>query len=143
MITMIQEEWEVALLALTLYREARGESVQTKRMVAWSIRNRAMHPGWWGTGWSGVITMHDQYSSMSHGGDPNLVKWPAANESVWMACMDVASEVYNNLGSVDISLGSTHYFDKSLDGGREPAWSRDGSMVHVVDAGNFHFWKRA
>lgn len=144
MISLIQEVWEVALLALVLWREARGETVMTKRVVAWSIRNRAMHPGWWGNGWAGVIMAPRQYSSMTYPGDPNLVKYPQPNDTAWMACMDMASEVYNAPAGMDISMGATHYFDRSLDGTEAvPTWATDGSMMHVMDSGNFHFWKRA
>ena len=75
--------------------------------------------------------------------DPGLAKFPAANDVTWMASMDVANEVYNGTG-LDVSGGSTHYYDRSLDGTENvPAWAKDGSMVHVMDSGNFHFWKKA
>ena len=65
MIEVTQFVWEVALLALVIWREAQGETVQTKRVMAWSVRNRALRPSWWGSGWAEVITKKDQYSSMS------------------------------------------------------------------------------
>lgn len=142
MTQLTQQDAEVFMLSLLLWREARGEDVPTKRVVAWSVRNRATHPSWWGRDWIGVITMHDQYSSLTYLGDPNLTRWPQPVDTSWMACMDVASEVYNGTG-IDISHGATHYFDKSLDNGREPTWAKDGSMTWVMDSGNFHFWKRA
>jgi N-acetylmuramoyl-L-alanine amidase len=141
MTQLTNEDWDVALLALVLWREARSETVDTKRCVAWTIRNRALKPSWWGSGWVGVIMQPWQYSSMTAPGDPNLIKYPAANDSSWLACMDVASEVYT--GGLDVSHGASHYFDKSLDDGKEPSWAKDGSMAWVMDSGAFHFWKKA
>lgn len=134
---MNQQIWEQALLALLLWREARGEAFETKRVVAWSVKNRVSHPSWWGGDWSSVMTKRDQYSSMTFTGDPNTTKWPQPIDTSWIACMDVAAEVYSVNGP-DMALGSTHYFDKSLDA-NPPAWA--SSMTHVLDSGNFHFYK--
>lgn len=38
---------DVLILARTLYGESRGESEDGQTAVAWVVRNRAEHPGWW------------------------------------------------------------------------------------------------
>lgn len=74
--------------------------------------------------------------------DKNLVKWPKPSDPSWIESMDVASEVHRG-PMADTAKGATHYFDKSLDGGHEPDWSKDAGSVHVMDMGNFHFWRAA
>lgn len=134
---MNQQMWERALLALLLWREARGEDFDTIRAVAWSVRNRVNKPQWWGTDWTSVMEHRAQYSSMTILGDPNTVKWPLANDAKWHDCMDIANEVCNG-GLVDMAQGATSYFDRSLDT-NPPDWS--AKMKHVMDSGNFHFYK--
>ncbi len=136
-----QEQYEVFLLALLLWREARGEDVTTKRCVAWSVRNRVEHPSWWGVDWASVIAKKFQYSSMTAPGDPNLTRWPLPADTSWIACMHIASQVYRS-AIPDPSRGATHYYDKSLDR-TPPAWAAGGGMIHVLDSGNFHFFKPA
>ena len=134
---MDQQSWEVSLFALVLWREARGETVDTKRVIAWTIKNRVLHPSWYGTDWSSVITKPEQYSSMTHSGDPNLVKWPLANDTSWMACMDIAAEVYGP-GGVDLAQGATHYYDSSMPA--PPYWAE--KMTLVSTQGRFHLYKQ-
>ena len=136
---MTQQDYEISLLALCLWREARGETVEAKRAVAWSIRNRVGHPSWWGGTWSEVITKREQYSSMTDPGDANLVKWPLETDTSWMACMDVATEVYGT-PIADPTNGATNYFDNSLDA-NPPNWA--AAMVKTADVGPFHFYRSA
>jgi len=65
--------WHTALLALMLWREARGESDEAKIAVAHTVVNRVAHPGWWGRTVDDVIAKKWQYSSMTDPGDPQLV----------------------------------------------------------------------
>lgn len=127
----------MALLALLLWREARGEAPQTRRCVGWTVKNRVLKPTWWGRDWIGVMTMAQQYSSIAHVGDPNTIKYPAAVDTSWMSCMDIATEVYNSSPGFDASQGCTHYFDKSLDD-NPPEWA--SRMTHVFDSGNLRFY---
>ena len=128
------------MFALLLWREARGENVMTKRVVAWSVKNRVLRPNYWdwGADWVGVMSKPEQYSSMTHLGDLNTVKYPAANDTAWMACIDLATEVYNASPGFDAAAGATHYYDRSLDI-KPPEWA--AKMVHVLDSGAFHFFK--
>jgi spore germination cell wall hydrolase CwlJ-like protein len=130
---------DMTLLALCLWREARGESITTKQAVAWAIRNRVLNPGWWGRSWWSVILMHSQFSSFNHN-DPNAVLWPTENDSAWTDCLSVAADIGGDSPSVlDPTGGATSYFDKSLDN-NPPSWATDGSQVHKYDSGRLHFY---
>ena len=131
------EAFEMILLAICVWREARGEVVAAKYGVAWTVRNRALNPGWWGNGWVACILKPFQYSSFNPT-DPNAVKWPAPADPSWVSSLQVADEVYQ--GGLDPTSGCTHYFDRSLDS-TPPTWAKDGSMVEVIMIGNLRFWK--
>jgi N-acetylmuramoyl-L-alanine amidase len=128
-----------ALLCLVVWREARGEVFDAKRGVAWSIRNRVQKPGWWGKGWDGVILHPFQYSSFNTG-DANATLVPMLNSISFPDCQAAAMEAWGAV-TRDITGGATHYFDKSLDG-HPPGWATDGSMVHTVDLGALHFYRK-
>lgn len=138
--------YDFILLSLCVWREARGEPLSTKQAVAWTIRNRVLNPGWWGSGWVGVILHPYQFSSFN-ANDPNATKLPLTSDLSWQDCQATAQGVYSpdpgtQPSLPDNSLGATFYYDKSLDN-NPPAWSTDGSMIKTVDIGHLHFYKRA
>lgn len=45
---------DVLAMARTLFGECRGESLNGQIAVAWVIRNRAEHPGWWSRNRDGI-----------------------------------------------------------------------------------------
>lgn len=127
----------VFLIALCVWREARGETADAKNAVAWSIRNRVTNPRWWGHDYVGVILMPYQYSSFNRN-DPNSTKFPATNDPTWEDSMKAALAVYSNPPTVpDGSIGADSYFDKSLDL-NPPSWSK--IAVKTADIGSFHFF---
>ncbi len=132
--------YELFLLALCIWREASGETIEGKYAQAWSIRNRAFSPAWWGHDWISCILKPYQYSSFNRA-DPNAVKFPSPDESAWVDCQKVAEDVYFEK-VVDPTGGATSYFDSSLDA-NPPAWSTDGSNVKTVNVGNLRFFRRA
>ena len=125
---MSYQEW---LLALCIWREARGEEYKAKAGVAWSIRNRVARPGWWGNSLYTVILKPWQYSSFN-AGDPNATKFPVPDDMYWLDCVRATAE------PDDVSLGATHYYDRSLDG-HPPEWAK--SMTHTCNLGNLRFFK--
>ena len=125
--------YEALLIALCVWREARGEIYEAKVAVSWCIRNRASKPGWWGTDIYSVITKPFQFSSFN-AGDPNSTKFPAPDDAAWRDCLKTNSEV------LDPTNGATYYFDRSLDG-NPPRWA--ASMEHVANIGNLRFFKSA
>lgn len=139
------QSYEFLLLALAIWRESRGELLTTKQAVAWSIRNRVLSPGWWGSGWAGVILFPYQYSSFNHN-DPNASKLPKPKEQSWEDSLTVADQVYTFDLKIEPKIpdpthNSTSYYDMSLDT-NPPSWSFDGSMRKTVDYGRLHFFRK-
>lgn len=130
--------YDVVLLALCCWREARNQPKVAQTGQAWTVKNRMVHPGWWGKDYTTVILKPFQYSSFNHN-DPNAVKMPFADDPAWQQCLEVAQDVYQNI-VIDPTSGCTHYFDASLDS-HPPNWATDGSMEHVTDLGQFRFWR--
>src|SRR5512139_707003 len=50
------------LLEALVIGEADGEPLLGQRAVVWVVRNRVQCPGWWGSGWAGVMLMPHQFS---------------------------------------------------------------------------------
>lgn len=129
-------DYEQIILALCLYREARGETSEAKRAVAWTIRNRVMQPSWWGKSWIEVITRPYQFTSFNRG-DANVGVWPKTTDSTWLDCLSIASEVWEGKGP-DNSGGATHYFDDSL-ADNPPLWARE--LQPTVKVGRLNFFR--
>lgn len=134
---MTQQDYEVSLLALTIWREASSEPINAKMAVAWSIRNRVSHPSWYGGTWAEVLTKRLQYSSMTAGGDPNLIRWPLASDLSWTDSMTVATSIHDAPPMMDPTNGATHYYS----GDTKPSWASE--MTHTLDSASFHFFKPA
>jgi len=134
------QAWEFALLALCIWREARGEGFQAKRAVGHVIRNRVMDPSksWFSGDWEKVILQPFQFSSFNPG-DPNAAKFPGDPKTTpgWQECLDAAEDVYSGLMS-DPTNGATHYFDKSLKD-NPPKWAATAQFK--VQIGNMYFYK--
>lgn len=135
------EFYDLFLMSLCVWREARGETVETKRAVAWVIRNRADHPGWWGGPSIASVVLHPWQFSSFNRGDVNSVKWPAPADPSWISTLMAAQRAYNRVGP-DPTCGAMDYFDRSMDL-NPPPWARDGSMLHCCDVGNIHFYRMA
>lgn len=130
--------YPVILLALCVWREARGEIFTAKQAVAWSIRNRVNRPRWWGHSFESCILMPYQYSSFNRT-DPNAAKLPVSTDPNWADALKIAIDVYGQTPALqDTSCGADSYYDKSMDGA-PPEWAAHAS--HVADVGNFHFFK--
>lgn len=136
---------DMFLPTLCLYREARGESLQAKQGVAWSIRNRVDHPSWYGKTWVDVVTKYCQYTSMNppkdkvtgKAWDPNLIVYGSGDDPAWQECVKVIFDVRCS-NVPDPTGGATFYFDKSMDK-NPPVWAKQ--YVHTADIGNIHFYK--
>jgi N-acetylmuramoyl-L-alanine amidase len=124
------------LLALCVWREARGEAIEGKVAVACSIRNRVLQPRWWGRDYVGVILCRLQYSSFNPS-DPNVGKFPAVSDPSWQDCLMTAIAVYGGT-QADTSGDADSYFDRSLDD-NPPKWA--ASATHTCDIGKLHFYK--
>lgn len=130
--------WNVTLLALCNWREARGCSQNARVAQACSIRNRVKRPRWWGHDYPSVILAGMQYSSFN-AGDPNATKFPPSADQTWPECLAIADGVYHDT-IADSVQGATHYYDQSLDN-RQPKWALDGSSVFVMSIDRLRFWR--
>lgn len=142
--TPVEPFTSIFLLALVIFREARGETYDGKVAVAWVIRNRVEHPDWYGKDYHSVITKKAQFTSINppdslfnKGGEPNLRCYGCSTDPVWMDSWKAATLVYN--GQVeDLTKGATYYYAKSMDA-NPPVWAAKFKPTAVV--GNHRFFK--
>jgi N-acetylmuramoyl-L-alanine amidase len=117
--------WEVCLLALVVWREARGEPFPAQLAVACSIRNRVQNPKWWGHDYATVITKKWQYSSIAAPNDPQLTLYPQTGDTAFEACLDLAGLVYDGQVANPMA-GADSYYDDSI---LAPAWATPATFV--------------
>lgn len=108
------------MLALCIWREARGESYRGKLLVGATIRNRVEDQRWPNT-YVGVITQRMQFSSFNLG-DPNALKFPLEGDAAWSDSLKAADEV---LGEAAPLTTANHYHTLSV----TPVWSRPDKIV--------------
>lgn len=136
-----EQAWELSLLALCVWREARGEPYHGMLGVAWSIRNRVMDPkqNWWGNDWEEVVLKPWQYSSFN-ANDPNATKFPGdpKKDLSWAMCLQVAEDVYSSNNIADPTNGATHYHTTDLTGDKLPVWAKTAQFK--VRLGNQLFY---
>jgi spore germination cell wall hydrolase CwlJ-like protein len=123
------------MLALAIYREARGEDLTGKIAAGCVIRNRVQHPGWYGRNWFDVITKPYQFSSFNPG-DRNSAVFGSAADRAWQDSIAAALRVMG--GEPDPTGGAAFYFDQTL-ANNPPKWA--SIYVHTTDIGAFHFFK--
>lgn len=123
----------VYLVALCCWREARGESKDGWRGVIHVIRNRALHPGWWGSGYEGVVLAPMQFSSFNHG-DPNADKLPPPNDGLFSQILQVTSNIMSG-DDEDLTGGATHYHTRNV----FPEWA--AKMQQTAEIGQHLFYK--
>ena len=130
----LHDAWEIVLLALCLWREARNQNGPAITAVACSIRNRVQKPGWWGHDWVSVILCGQQYSSFNRD-DPNATLLPSSTDSVFPVCLEIAESVWNG-SQADTVNGAESYYDLSIP---EPEWAKE--MTFTVRVEDFKFFK--
>lgn len=113
-----------AVLALTLWGEARGEGLAGMVAVAWTIRNRVndgKDKSWWGEGYTGVCQRPYQFSCWNTN-DPNYLYLSGAKEipaAEFAKCQLAAQHVIEG-AMPDPTGGATHYYSTSM--ARPPKW---------------------
>ena len=125
---MTYDEW---MMALCIWREARGEPAKGKIAVGEVIRNRMQAKGRWRSTIVGVITQPKQFSAFNTG-DPNTTKFPKGSGPAWKACCVAARKV---MEETDFSRGANHYHTKAV----KPYWSK--GKTPVCGIGNHLFYK--
>lgn len=123
---MTWSDWSNAILALTLWREARGEGREGMYAVLCVIRNR-------GGDLIAQVEKKWQFSSLTAPGDPMLVQWPLVGDPQFTVSMDLVTNVAT---LPDITNGATHYFNPSV---VLPTWAK--SMTKVASIGHHDFYR--
>jgi spore germination cell wall hydrolase CwlJ-like protein len=97
--------YEEMLLAICMWREARGEGTNGMLAVGCVIRNRAEA---WHQPIRDVIVGHDQFSSMTVKGDANTVLYPIAGDAVFGLAADITDGTQE-----DLTEGALYYADEA------------------------------
>lgn len=141
-------ETDLITLALTVWAEARGEGLDGQRAVAWVIRTRWEHPGWWsrqrGDGIpddtiTAVCRDPCQFSCWSPD-DPHYPRLflPATRERLdYQLARKVGEDVMNAPPEADITGGADHYCTKAV--ARYTRWARGHKPIRVI--GNHQFYR--
>lgn len=127
---MTWSDWDKTLLALVMWREARGEGREGMRAVGHVVKNRVKF-----TEWDRVIAAKWQFSSMAAPGDPELILWPEAPDPVFETAMSLAEVIYSG-EDPDNTNGATHYFNPNV---VLPSWA--ATMTKVASIGHHDFYK--
>lgn len=125
--------YEHAMLALLVWREARGEPHPAKVAVAHSVLNRVKSPKWWGTTLGAVIAKKWQYSSMAAPGDPNLIAYPLPQDISFQDSLHAVNKVLSGKERNSIP-GADSYYDVSIP---PPKWAKPEQFVKQVGAFRF------
>ena len=134
------------MLALCLWREARGRSREELVAILKVIFNRRNDPGYrWPRDLVKVILQPKQFSSFNVG-DPNATKfpvppnagtWASPDWKAWELCMDVV-EQHNVNPPSDLTFGANHY-ESFPPGVTLPQWAAPDKMTTTL--GPFRFYK--
>jgi spore germination cell wall hydrolase CwlJ-like protein len=118
------------VLALCVWREARGESFDVMRGVVWTILNRLKDPRWPKT-LVGVVVQPKQFSSFN-ADDPNALKFAKDDDAAIIKCCDAVDNPGN-----DLTNGANHYH--SIPEGRPwPSWARADKLTVVIGPMKFY-----
>lgn len=115
--------YQLVVISLAIWREARGQSYKEKLAVGQTIENRVRDLRWPET-YSSVVLQPWQFSSFNKN-DPNATKFPiiehydygpGQDRDVLSDCMKAALEVL--VSETDFANGANHYHAK----GSDPGW---------------------
>ncbi len=141
-----QTSYDKVLAALTIWREARGESMAARNGVFHVILNRvAQSPreGWPGTVHA-VCTQPYQFSSFNKG-DPNSILWPLEKHAEdWKAWEEIQQMIDSPL-LADPTQGAQFYHDQSINPPFKAWLGPDATLEdlqakHTIDIGSLSFY---
>lgn len=121
------------LLALCIWREARGEPHAAKLGVAWTIKNRCLVAPAQGFRFDipHNVLKPGAFSSFLQG-DPNSARYPESSDPSWIDSLKAAESV-----EADPTGGAVFYFSRPL---TEPPhdW---GEVTGTATIGGLHFYR--
>jgi len=126
------------IAALTIWKEARGESYAAKLAVAWVIRNRTMNKdGRWPSSPSDVCWQPKQFSAWN-ANDVNSNKWPKSGDVVYADCCRAWEQAWASQADADPTAGANHY-ESLPPAGAAPRWADPSKRTARIGA--FEFYK--
>jgi N-acetylmuramoyl-L-alanine amidase len=128
------KSYQLALLALVMWREARGEGPQCMMAVGCAIRNRVKRPTWWGKDYISCITKKWQFSSIAAVGDPQLMIYPQSGDSAFEQALQIAEWVINETASNPFP-GADSFYDSSIPA---PKWATPETFCGKIGRMTFH-----
>lgn len=129
-----QDVVEKVCLAMVIWREARGETIEGKEAVASSIIDRVNKPAWWGKDVMSVIFKKWQYSSMTDPKDRQLTTWPQKDSVDWIECLRVADDAIDGR-LISPVPGADSYHDTSI---APPKWATKEMFLRQIGRLKFY-----
>jgi len=129
-----QQSVDLTFLALTLWREARGESEECLAAIAGCILNRVSRPSWWGNDIMSVLFKKWQFSSLTDPKDGQLTTWPTTGEKSWVRCLKMARCAIQGVIQHP-APGADHYYDISIP---PPKWADPKKFVRQIGRVRFY-----
>ena len=139
-------EFDLKIMALTVWAESRGESHLGQRAVAWVIRNRFEHPGWWSRtegfpyGSIAAVCRCPWQFSCWNSNDPNRARLddPETRERAdYLAIRALCKNVLVEPQSADPSRRADHYCTKEAS--RKTKWAL--TRTPCAEIGNHRFYR--
>ncbi len=120
---------DIRIVALTIYGEARGEGFNSKKAVAWVIRNRVSDRRW-PNSYSKTAKQKKQFSCWNKK-DPN--NYPMLivdlNSQSFRECYAAAAQVMCEF--IDITYGANHYHTTTMK--KYPYWAEKNHKTIVIE----------
>lgn len=138
---------DLEIMALTVWAEARGESPNGQRAVAWVIRNRFENPGWWSRNANDGIpddtiaaVCKDPYQfSCWNPSDPNRARLDnpkTKDRTDYQVILKLCAGVMSADPKTDPTGGADHYCTSAVV--RYTRWARGRKPVAVIGAHHFY-----
>lgn len=131
---------DMFLLALCIWREARGDGPEGMHAVGWVMMNR-LKAGNWGSTLTDVTTDRLQFSAMTSLGDPETILWPnsrcnKADLAAWETAKQIADSLISDNPGEDPTHSALFYYANSI---QKPLWAEAMKLTAVI--GNQKFFQ--
>lgn len=127
---------DLFMLALCLYREARGDGDAGMTAVGCVVRNRVHRRN---SSYYAEVVKPWQFSSITATGDSQLIKYPAALDASWVKAQAIAQGIIGGT-IVDTTEGSTLYYANTIPFPKN--WNK-AVITATVTVGNQYFFKES